>query len=121
MKESITETLERLAHGVEPIRGEPLRFHVQSKTRSGWKYTVDLSEFVPNGSCSCDRFLRYGLHRKLERGELCGIATTCEHIRRVGTYLRLITVSNYAALLEQGRRDEIETLLTSLNEPEPAF
>ena len=111
-RETITQTLARLAPGVTPIAHEPLRFHVQSKTRAGWQYVCDLSEFVPNGSCSCPRFERFGIHSKLMRGELVGIATQCEHLRRVGSYIRIVTVANYATLLKQGKRDAVETLLT---------
>lgn len=110
MPETIQQTLQRLAPGVVPVKGEPGVFEVQSKTRSGWNYRVDRLEFVPNGSCTCPRFLSFGCHSKLKRGTQCGPATRCEHLRRVDTYLSLLNAWNWAALMERGERHVVELL-----------
>ena len=41
---------------IEPITGEPLRFHVQSRTVENLKHLVDLEEYNFNGFCGCQDF-----------------------------------------------------------------
>jgi hypothetical protein len=41
---------------VIPIAGEPLRFHVVSRTIDGLLYLVDLEEHERNGACGCPDF-----------------------------------------------------------------
>ncbi len=41
---------------VTPIVGEPLRFHVRSRTEPGLKYLVDLESYNRNGECGCQHF-----------------------------------------------------------------
>ena len=123
MSEPLSETLARLAPGVTPVQHEPMRFSVQSKTRAGHFYVVDMSEYVPNGSCQCDKFLKYGLYSALERGGQIGPSSTCEHIRRVHTFIRIVAVTNFAASLERGNREAVEMMLTPPveEEAEPTF
>ena len=119
MKDTISDIVERLAHGVEPVQGEPLVFFVQSKSRAGVKHRVDFNEFSPNGSCTCEDFLNFGrMESRLRHGSQMGPATQCEHIRRAGTYVRLVTISNLAKALEAGHRDAVETMLEA-HEHEP--
>lgn len=118
MAETIHETLARLAPDVEPVEREPLRYRVRSKTRAGWWYVVDKTEYVPNGSCTCDKFLKYGIRGRLERGVTVGPATKCEHIRRVETYMHIVDVWNKNVLLEQDKRQFVELTAAPLPEPE---
>jgi len=41
---------------VTPIAGEPLRFHVNSRTVVDLRYLVDLEEYGFNGFCGCADF-----------------------------------------------------------------
>lgn len=61
---------------VEPIEGEPFRVYVQSSSRRGIKFLVDLDEFDFNGMCSCEDF---SLRRVVEVRE--GKKSECKHIR----------------------------------------
>ena len=45
-----------LPPGVEPVPGEPLRYHVASRSRIGMRLLVDLQECGFNGACSCEDF-----------------------------------------------------------------
>jgi hypothetical protein len=116
-KESIEELLWRLAFGIEQVPQEPLRFYVQSKSSAGAKYIVDKNDFVPNGSCTCDRFTRYGVLGRLERGERLSQHTKCEHIRRVDAFLSIVSTINLARCVKRGQRDEV-LLLTSVPQDE---
>jgi len=49
-------TLYPLPALVGPIPGEPMRFHVQSRSRSSIKHLVDLEELGFHGNCSCENF-----------------------------------------------------------------
>ncbi len=112
MSETLRDVVDRLAFGVVPIPHEPMRFEVLSKSRAGWKYTVDKSEFPPNGSCTCDAFLKFGLHGRLERGDKVGPATRCEHIKRVDRYIEIVTTVHFVKLVAMGKGEAVECLLT---------
>lgn len=61
---------------VEPIPGEAFRLYVQSSSRRGIKFLVDLDEFDFNGMCSCEDF---SLRRVVEVRD--GKKSECKHIR----------------------------------------
>jgi len=61
---------------VEPIVGEAFRVYVQSSSRRGIKFLVDLDEFDFNGMCSCEDF---SLRRVID--VRAGKKSECKHIR----------------------------------------
>lgn len=80
---------------VTPIAGEPLRFHVNSRTVVDLRYLVDLEEYGFNGFCGCADFdFR---KRPLAQG---GSKARCWHIRQareffVDEMLKRITENFY--------------------------
>jgi hypothetical protein len=116
VKESLQSILERMCSGVSPIAGEPLRFYVQSKSKSGVRHICDLSSFCPNGACSCPKFSQFGLRSKLERGEKMSMASMCEHLRRVHRWQVFVLTYNLKAALERGLHSSVEKLLSLPNE-----
>ena len=74
-------------HPVEPILGELLRFHVQSRSNSKQRYLVDLESLKLNGECGCMHFVtrcKPLLHA--QRG-LSSRGTRCWHIWRARDWL----------------------------------
>jgi hypothetical protein len=69
---------------VIPISGEPLRFHVASRSRKT-VHLVDLEEYDMNGACSCEHFA-FTLQPLLESGAK-NRNTRCYHIQRARDYL----------------------------------
>ena len=60
---------------VHPIAGEPMRFHVQSKSRRDVRHLVDLAEDNGDGQCGCEQFqMRIAPKRKQ------GVINYCDHI-----------------------------------------
>ncbi len=113
MKETIEQTLSRLAPGVRPAPGEPLVFFVLSKSAAGVERRVDFNDFKPNGSCTCENFLGFGkMEKKLRNGEPCGPATECEHLRRANRYLNLVMKWKLAHAVETGNHAAVEELTT---------
>jgi hypothetical protein len=69
---------------VYEIPGEPLRFHVQSRTRADLKHLVDLMELNGRGRCSCEHFeYRSTAIKKF----------TCDHIKAGQIHLAKKVVS----------------------------
>lgn len=72
---------------VIPIYGEPLRFHVVSRTIDGLLYLVDLEEHDRNGACGCPDFEfrhrpKFNDGIKLNDGDEC----RCWHIMQARRY-----------------------------------
>jgi hypothetical protein len=65
---------------VEPIPGEPLRFHVRSRRQGVEPHLVDLEEWRLNGRCNCEHF-EFRLQPELARGAKPGPAMRCWHIQ----------------------------------------
>lgn len=61
---------------VIPIPGEPFRLYVQSSSREGIQFLVELDAFDFNGQCSCEDF---ALRRIVDVRE--GKESQCKHIR----------------------------------------
>lgn len=64
---------------VDPIVGEPLRFHVQSRTVEDLKYLVDLEEYGFNGFCGCQDF---DFRKRMIAQKMNGERARCWHIER---------------------------------------
>lgn len=63
---------------VEDIEGEPLRFHVGSKSRVEIKHLVDLEELNGRGRCGCEHFsIRLDKEKHL----------TCDHVKAAQIHL----------------------------------
>lgn len=63
-----------LPSGVEPIPREPFRFYVQSRSRKGHKWLVDIEESM----CGCEDH-EFNVATKLRRGEP---APRCWHLQQ---------------------------------------
>jgi hypothetical protein len=69
---------------VQEIEGEPLRFHVASRSgRSA--YLVDLEEYGFNGKCGCCDF-EFRKEPELSRGAEPSDQLRCRHIRSARAY-----------------------------------
>lgn len=71
---------------VSPVRGEPLRYFVQSRSRTKIVHLVDLTGFDGNGECSCERFA-FSMGPNLVKGITPGLRTECAHITLAKRYL----------------------------------
>jgi hypothetical protein len=71
---------------VLPIVGEPLRFHVVSRSQAGLRHLVDLEEFGGNGQCSCEDF-QFRHQPLLERGAFAADHLRCWHIMEARWFL----------------------------------
>lgn len=70
---------------VSPIKGEPLRFFVASRSDANARHLVDLDEFDGNGQCDCWPFSK--MRKLLERhGAFPAENLQCWHIKRVLLY-----------------------------------
>ena len=76
----------RLSPKVEPIEGELLRFHVQSRSNPSRKYLVDLENFHFNGQCGCEHFA-FNLGPRLSAGAPAGNRYRCAHIMEARDWL----------------------------------
>ena len=101
---------------VEPIPGEPFRFHVQSRSRPGLKFLVDLEELDQNGICGCERF-EFFMRPKLDKGER-GQHLRCWHIEQARDYFLDATLKH-----DQGRKKQATETIHPPEEdlPETAF
>ena len=74
----------------QPIDGEPLRFHVRSRSEP-FPHLVDLGEYCGNGQCSC---IDFEMRRKplLERGAYPADWLECWHIRQAKRALVRLTI-----------------------------
>jgi hypothetical protein len=74
--------------GVHPIPGEPLRFHVQSRSDCRVSHLVDLQECGFNGACGCHDFqMRHLPKLKEDRREGRAMRKRrCWHIRQALYY-----------------------------------
>lgn len=70
---------------VEPITGEPFRFHVQSRTRTEVMHLVDIEENDFHGQCSCESFA-FRMQPLLDRGER-GDHLRCSHLNAARMFL----------------------------------
>jgi len=61
---------------VVQIEGEPFRLYVQSSSREGIQFLVELDAFDFNGQCSCEDF---SMRRIIDVRE--GKESQCKHIR----------------------------------------
>lgn len=96
-----------ITSGVEPIAGEPLRFHVQSASRPDIKHLVDLQECGFNSACGCEVFqmkhlpmLRYD--RREKRPPL---KRRCKHIKLALEYFAEVMVRATAERLAAPVKD----------------
>lgn len=64
-------------HVVEPIVGEPGRYHVMSHSQKG-RYMVDLASYHGHGSCTCKDF-QVRVQPERERGQIPQ-KRYCKHI-----------------------------------------
>lgn len=71
---------------VEPIAGEPLRYHVSSQSGHP-PYLVDLAAYGGNGECGCQNF-EFRLKPYLERGAQPSETLECKHIREAARAFR---------------------------------
>jgi len=114
------------------LRGELLRFWVESKTRADW-HLVDMSTRQGHGSCDCEAFTfcfypnwkRHGRHVPYEyhpdTGK-CGNsheASECSHIRACRERLYTDFVLRLWAMQEQGETEWFRRLVKALEMPAP--
>ncbi len=92
----MTDDLEKW---VFPIAGEPLRFHVRSRSNPAHKHLVDLGCYehkkrpgIFNGQCACEDFA-FHLKKLLDAGAFPNDKTRCWHIKQAVKFLAEYTVS----------------------------
>lgn len=84
---------------VIPIHGEPFRLYVQSSSREGIQFLVELDAFDFNGQCSCEDF---GLRRV--KDVHAGKESRCKHLRvAIDWWAEMMMRRIKQELIKQGR------------------
>lgn len=109
---------EELIWGVEDLQGEFNVFLVQSKSSACVKYRVDLMAYSFNGSCTCPRFLDFGIATKLDKGMKPTDKTECEHIKRAKKFYCYRALSFDKIALDKQKFQKTNSGATIENEEE---
>jgi len=84
---------------VIPIQGEPFRLYVQSSSREGIQFLVELDAFDFNGQCSCEDF---ALRRIPDVRS--GKQSRCKHLRvAIDWWAEMMMRRIKQELIKQGR------------------
>ncbi len=79
-------TVSQLVRCVEPVPFEPLRYRVESRTRNGRRWLVDLGAYYGHGKCCCE-FFSTKLNPRLREGITPNEDLECWHIKQARRYL----------------------------------
>jgi len=88
---------------IQPIEGEPMRFHSPSISQPTMPHLIDLMAYDGNGECSCWSFRGEKRSNMLAGKPTHTPLTRCKHIRAAITFMGEKLVEDYGRIVAGGQ------------------